>query len=322
MSDYTRTNPVEDKPLRILAIDDDPDFHRLFGLYAETLGYMWESATNLEEALSAIQKAEENKNPFSVITIDMQFKMGAGEEPIGKAILQRIKSRNPYLACILITGSGGVDVLHLRDEYQLDAYIPKHRFDQDTLKENIKRALERVSRRRAISTGSAATSSSPVPTKKVKPKPRPTVFISYSHKDEKEKEELVSHLGVLENEGLVDVWVDDEIVPGGDWYDDINQTISRAKVAILLITANFLNSQFIKNEEVPRLLERRRHEGLVVFPVIARPCAWSRVNWLTKLNVKPKNGTPIWRQGGRYVDEELALIAETVADILDRASEA
>ncbi|MEW5959125.1 MAG: toll/interleukin-1 receptor domain-containing protein [Chloroflexota bacterium] len=151
---------------------------------------------------------------------------------------------------------------------------------------------------------------------------RPTVFISYSHKDEADKEELVSHLGVLQGEGLVEVWVDDRIGAGSDWAADINQAMSHARVAILLVTKNFLNSKFILQTEVPRLLERRKSEGVTVFPVIARPCAWRRVQWLAQMNVRPKNGDPVWREGGRFADDELAAIAEEVADIIKRASRA
>lgn len=154
------------------------------------------------------------------------------------------------------------------------------------------------------------------------PTAQPTVFISYSHKDEAEKEALISHLGVLQGAGLIETWMDDRIETGSDWAADIDQAMGQAKVAILLVTANFLTSEFILSREVPRLLERRKSEGVVVFPVIAKPCAWRRVDWLAKMNVRPKNGTPVWREGGRYADEELAAIADEVAEIIARASQA
>ena len=143
--------------------------------------------------------------------------------------------------------------------------------------------------------------------------PQPTVFVSYSHRDEEEKEELVAHLGVLPN---VDLWRDDRIGAGGDWEQEITEAMDRASVAILLITANFLNSGFIKRKEVPRLLEHRASEGLTVFPVIAKACAWEEVPWLTKMNVKPKNGTPVWRASGIHVNEDLAAITKEVAAII------
>ena len=106
---------------------------------------------------------------------------------------------------------------------------------------------------------------------------QPSIFISYSHEDEEYKEELVKHLRVLELEGLVDLWVDDEIGAGGDWEDEIGRAMKNARLAILLITKSFLGSDFIRGTEIPALLERRKSEGLKVFPLIARPCACARM---------------------------------------------
>jgi hypothetical protein len=150
----------------------------------------------------------------------------------------------------------------------------------------------------------------------------PTVFISYSHRDEAEKNLLLTHLGVLQSHGLLTLWSDDRISGGGDWEDDIEEAMDQAKIAILLVTANFLTSKFILEHEVRRLLERRRDEGLIVFPVIAKPCAWQSVKWLTRMNVRPKNGTPIWREGGIYADDELAKIATEVHRLLNEPSTA
>lgn len=145
---------------------------------------------------------------------------------------------------------------------------------------------------------------------------QPTVFISYSRRDEKEKDELLSHLGVLQRAGIIDVWNDDRIGAGSDWQTEINRAIDRAKVAILLISAAFLNSEKLERE-VSRLLQRRQGEGLVVFPIIAKECAWRKVEWLARI-VRPKDEKPVWREGGRYADEELARIAEEVAGIIEK----
>ncbi len=144
----------------------------------------------------------------------------------------------------------------------------------------------------------------------------PSVFISYSHKDEKEKETLLSHLDVLQQAGLIDLWSDDRIGAGRNWEQEINQAIGRARIAILLVTANFLTSDFILQQEVPALLKRRQSEGLIIFPVIAKACAWREVDWLAKMSVRPKNGKPVWGDGGSHVDEDLTVIAEEIAAII------
>jgi hypothetical protein len=151
---------------------------------------------------------------------------------------------------------------------------------------------------------------------------RPLIFISYSHKDEVEKDRLLSHLGVLQSAGLISVWSDDEISAGANWQQAISQAVSQARVAILLITANYLTSDFILGNELPALLKRRQEEGLVVFPVIATACAWRMVDWLARMNVRPKNGRPVWSDGGSHVDEDLADIATEVATVIKQERQA
>jgi hypothetical protein len=151
---------------------------------------------------------------------------------------------------------------------------------------------------------------------------QPVVFISYSHKDEREKNRLLSHLGVLQPGGLISLWSDDRIGAGADWEKEIREAMAQAKVAILLISANFLTSSFILGQEVPTLLRRREREGLTVFPVIAKACAWQEVEWLTKMNIRPKNGRAIWGSGSRRIDEDMATIAKEVAAIVKTASAA
>ncbi len=80
---------------------------------------------------------------------------------------------------------------------------------------------------------------------------QPLIFVSYSHKDEEEKNRLLVHLGGLQRAGKIDLWNDDRIGAGGAWEQEINQAMNQARVAILLITADFLNSDFIISKEVP-----------------------------------------------------------------------
>jgi hypothetical protein len=148
------------------------------------------------------------------------------------------------------------------------------------------------------------------------------VFVSYSHKDESEKDALLSHLRVVQaGAEAIEVWSDDEIGAGEAWEAAIDKAVSRARVAILLVTANFLSSEFILRKEVPALLRRREQDGVRMIPLIARACAWKKVPWLVKMNVRPKNGRPVWDAGKPQADEALAAIAEEVAAIVDGGEE-
>jgi hypothetical protein len=149
---------------------------------------------------------------------------------------------------------------------------------------------------------------------------QPTVFISYSHKDEDWKDRLVTHLGVLQQEGIFDIWDDRRIGAGEDWEQEIQEAMAAASVAILLVSAHSLTSEFILREEVARLLERRDKEGLHIFPVIVKPCAWQQVKWLARMQCRPKDGQPLSAGSEHQIDVNLAAIAEEVAAIIRRAA--
>lgn len=145
-----------------------------------------------------------------------------------------------------------------------------------------------------------------------------TIFISYSHKDESLKDKLVTHLGVLQQEGLLDIWEDRRIEAGEDWYKKIEEAIQAARVAILLVSADFLTSKFILGEEVPRLLKKSKEEGLVIFPVIIKPCSWKQVGWLAQMNLRPKDGRPISGGNDYQIDTDMVSIAEEIAAMIQK----
>jgi tetratricopeptide (TPR) repeat protein len=147
----------------------------------------------------------------------------------------------------------------------------------------------------------------------------PSIFISYSHKDEEWKDRIVSHLGVLKMENIIDVWDDRRIEAGDDWHAEIDNAIITASIAILIISANFLTSKFIIDEEVKKLLERRVKEGVRVIPVIAKPCAWTQVKWLSSIQARPKDGKPLSAGSEHQIDVDLAKLANEIAGIVKRA---
>ena len=91
------------------------------------------------------------------------------------------------------------------------------------------------------------------------------VFISYSHKDAEWLTKLKLFLRPLEDQGLLSVWDDTEIQPGARWMDDIQKSLSLARVAVFLITQDFLNSEFIRAKELPALLKGAQDRGCRIF---------------------------------------------------------
>jgi hypothetical protein len=148
----------------------------------------------------------------------------------------------------------------------------------------------------------------------------PTVFISYSHRDEKWKDRLLTQLGVLQQQSLLELWHDRRIGAGADWYQEICQAMEAADVAVLLISADFLTSSFILCEEVARLLTRRQQEGLPIVPILVRPCAWKRVPWLAHMQLRPLDARPLSAGNEYQIETELTAIVEEIAALLQRAT--
>src|SRR5215213_5049202 len=139
---------------------------------------------------------------------------------------------------------------------------------------------------------------------------KPTVFISYSHKDEKDwKDRVVTQLGVLRAQGLIDIWEDRQIEAGADWHKNIQDAMSVASIAVILISANSLTSEYILNDEVPPLIERAAKEGVRIFPLVVEPCAWRAVKWLRSMNLRPTDGRPLSAGNDNQIDADLAALA-------------
>ena len=144
----------------------------------------------------------------------------------------------------------------------------------------------------------------------------PKVFISYSHKDEIWKDKLVSHLRVLEKEILLSIWDDSKIQIGTDWFFEIEKAIESTQVAILMISADFLTSDFILNEEITRIMEKRQAGGMKVLPLYVRPCAWQEVKWLSAIQGRPKGGRVLSGGSEFQVETDLADYVKEVSAIL------
>jgi len=147
-------------------------------------------------------------------------------------------------------------------------------------------------------------------------KQKPGIFISYSHEDEPEKDQLMEHLSVLTDNNIIDVWHDRKIETGDPWNDEIKTAIDRANMAVLLISKKFINSDFIKQEELPYILERMKNNGLKIYPIILGYCMWQEYTCndfkLKETQVKPLDGKPLLEFEVQLRDK---IIIDIVTDI-------
>ncbi len=105
-----------------------------------------------------------------------------------------------------------------------------------------------------------------------------SIFICYSHKDEDYKDRVLTHLKVLnfEQRGCkISIWNDSKIQTGSDWKQNIINAISNASGAILIASTDFLASDFIQMEELPRILENVSKDKIRIFPIVVKPCRYN-----------------------------------------------
>ena len=118
------------------------------------------------------------------------------------------------------------------------------------------------------------------------------LFFSYCHKDETMRDELETHLKLLERDGVISAWHDRHIQAGRPWDDEIDHYLNSSKIILLLVSADFLASDYCCGKEVSRALERHHKREARVIPVILRTCDWETAPF-SNLQALPKDAKPV-----------------------------
>ncbi len=147
---------------------------------------------------------------------------------------------------------------------------------------------------------------------------RHRVFVSYSHKDRRWLERLQVHLKELNRRQLIDLWDDTRIQAGDSWNDEIESAIDGAAAAILMISADFLASDYIVDKEVPPLLAARE-EGALVIPVIVGPCRFTRHAELSRFQAINLPEQPLSGMSEHDAEAVLVRLANRVEDAVHQA---
>lgn len=122
---------------------------------------------------------------------------------------------------------------------------------------------------------------------------RTQVFVSYSHADAEHLLRLKVHLRPFERKGQVNLWVDTQIKPGQKWRAEIEAALNRSAVAVLLVSADFLASDFVVESELPVLLKAAQEEGVSILPVILKPCAFSATKEISQFQAVNAPSAPL-----------------------------
>jgi internalin A len=118
------------------------------------------------------------------------------------------------------------------------------------------------------------------------------LFYSYSHKDESLRNELETHLKLLHRQGLIEAWHDRKIEAGDEWKQKIDEYLERAAIVLLLISSDFISSDYCYEKEMQSALERHERGEARVIPVVVRDVNW-RIAPFAKLQALPKDGKAV-----------------------------
>jgi len=143
------------------------------------------------------------------------------------------------------------------------------------------------------------------------------VIMSYSHADEDLRNELEKHLAALKRQGAITTWHDRRIAPGDELHGQISDQLDSAEIILLLVSADFIASDYCYDVEMSRALERHHRDEARVIPVILRPCDWKRTPFGSLMAV-PEDGKPMVKHA--TLDDGFLEVAQAIRRVADAAN--
>src|SRR5215831_8439880 len=144
-----------------------------------------------------------------------------------------------------------------------------------------------------------------------------TIFFCYAHEDEDLLNKLKRHLWPLQRQGLIAVWHDRDISAGTEWEQEIKQHLNEAKIILLLVSPDFIDSDYCYGVEMQRAIERHQRGEARVIPVIVRHVYWQGI--LGSLQALPTDAKPV--RSWSDVDEAFYNVAEGIRTVVEQISD-
>jgi parallel beta-helix repeat protein len=141
------------------------------------------------------------------------------------------------------------------------------------------------------------------------------VFVSYSHKDEDLRAELEKHLSLLNQQGLISTWHDRKIMAGEEWEGKIDENLNSAQIILLLVSSDFLASEYCNEVEIKRALERHKSGEARVIPIILRYVYWEGALF-AGLQALPTNAEPVKDGNWRSIDAAFTDVAKGLEKVI------
>jgi hypothetical protein len=144
---------------------------------------------------------------------------------------------------------------------------------------------------------------------------RVRIFVSYSHRDARWLDRLRVHLKPLEREGLIDLWDDTRIRAGSLWREQVDAALDSARVAVLLISGDFLASDFIADNELPPLLEAADRDGCRIMPLLVQPSLFEQTQ-LSRFQAVNRDGSALGELPAADQEKILVRLAKEIAALV------
>src|SRR5437868_10967027 len=142
------------------------------------------------------------------------------------------------------------------------------------------------------------------------------IFFCYAHEDEALLKKLKSHLRPLQRQGLIDVWHDRDIRAGSDWEREISHHLNTAQVILLLISPDFMDSDYCYGIEMKQAIERHARGEAFIIPIILRYVYWQGEP-LGKLQALPTDAKPVTSSSWHDLDEAFFNVVEGIRIVID-----
>lgn len=118
------------------------------------------------------------------------------------------------------------------------------------------------------------------------------VFIAYARKDHELRDELGKQLSALRRLGIINDWFDGDIIEGTEWEAELFEHLHNAQIILLLISPDFIASNFCYDVEMKKALERHDAKEARVIPIILRPVIWKGLPF-ARIQLAPAEGKPV-----------------------------
>lgn len=141
------------------------------------------------------------------------------------------------------------------------------------------------------------------------------VFIAYSREDNEHRIRLEKHLSPLKRSAEISTWYDGEIELGKDWETEIRTALNLSDIILLLISPDFIHSDYCYEVEMKRALERHEAGEATVVPILIRHCAWEDTPF-ARLQLLPRNGQPLYSGNWSTVDEAFSQVSKEIKSLI------